>query len=65
MKKLFRSAKGKNRMIGGVCSGIAEYFEIDPTIVRLSFMFFFLFGSFSLWVYLISWIIIPEEQEEV
>ena len=52
-------------MIGGVCSGIAEYFEIDPTIVRLSFMFFFLFGSFSLWVYLISWIIIPEEQEEV
>ncbi|PKO10863.1 MAG: PspC domain-containing protein [Chloroflexi bacterium HGW-Chloroflexi-2] len=60
-KKLFRSKK--ERMIGGVCGGLANYFNIDPTIVRLIFVlsFFFLFKS-SLLIYLLLLIFIPEEQ---
>jgi phage shock protein C len=60
-KKLFRSKK--DRMIGGVCGGLANYFNIDPTIVRLIFVlsFFFLFKS-SLLIYLLLLIFIPEEQ---
>jgi phage shock protein PspC (stress-responsive transcriptional regulator) len=60
-KKLFRSKK--ERMIGGVCGGLAIYFNIDPTIVRLIFVlsFFFLFKS-SLLIYLLLLIFIPEEQ---
>jgi phage shock protein C len=60
-KKLFRSKK--ERMIGGVCGGLANYFNIDPTIVRLIFVlsFFFLFKS-SLLIYLLLLISIPEEQ---
>mgnify|MGYP001411142632 FL=1 len=60
-KKLLRSKK--ERMIGGVCGGLGNYFNIDPTIVRLIFVlsFFFLFQS-SLLVYLLLLIIIPEEQ---
>lgn len=60
-KKLLRSKK--ERMIGGVCGGLANYFNIDPTIVRLIFVlsFFFLFQS-SFLIYLLLLIIIPEEQ---
>ena len=60
-KKLLRSKK--ERMIGGVCGGLGNYLNIDPTIVRLIFVlsFFFLFQS-SLLIYLLLLIIIPEEQ---
>jgi len=60
-KKLLRSKK--ERMIGGVCGGLGNYFNIDPTIVRLIFVlsFFFLFKS-SLLIYLLLLIIVPEEQ---
>jgi len=58
-KKLLRS---KNRIIAGVCSGIGEYFEVDPTLVRLLWILatLFSFGSAVL-VYIIAWIIIPEK----
>jgi phage shock protein PspC (stress-responsive transcriptional regulator) len=39
-KKMFRSA---NRMIAGVCGGFAEYFEVDPTIIRVAMAFFIFF----------------------
>jgi len=60
-KKLLRSKK--ERMIGGVCGGLGNYLNIDPTIVRLIFVlsFIFLFQS-SLLIYLLLLIIIPEEQ---
>jgi phage shock protein C len=50
-KKLYRSRT--NRRIAGVCGGLAEYFNVDATIIRLLFVlgFFFLSGAF--WVYLI------------
>ena len=59
MKKLYRSEK--NRMIAGVCGGIAEYFNIDPTLVRLGFVALsFMFGG-GVMVYILAAIIIPKE----
>lgn len=59
-KQLYRSRT--NRMIGGVCGGLGEYTNIDPTIFRLLFVFGVIFGFGSLLiVYLVMLIIIPEE----
>lgn len=59
-KKLYRSRT--NRMLFGVCGGIAEFFAIDPTIVRLVFVVGALlgFGSFIL-IYLVMFFVVPEE----
>ena len=56
MKKLYRN-KQKYK-IAGVCSGIGDYFEIDPIIIRLIFLATFLLGAGPI-VYIIGWIIIP------
>ena len=58
-KRLYRS--GRNAMIAGVCGGLAEYFNIDPTLVRLAFVLLaFATGFFpALLLYLILWIIVP------
>lgn len=50
-----------NRSIAGVCGGLAEYFDIDATAVRLATLLLILFGGLSIWVYIILWIVIPEE----
>lgn len=52
-----------NRMIAGVCGGIAEYFDIDATLVRVAFVLLSLLSAAfpGLIVYLILWVIIPEE----
>ena len=58
-KQLTRSAS--NRMVAGVCAGLGEYLNIDPTIVRLLFVLgFFLTGPGILIAYLIMAIIVPE-----
>jgi phage shock protein PspC (stress-responsive transcriptional regulator) len=58
-KKLYRS---KNLIIAGVCSGLGEYFDIDPTIIRLIWVFLTLasVGTFII-AYIIAWIIIPKQ----
>lgn len=58
-KKLKRS---NNRFLGGVCSGIAEYFDLDPTLVRVGYILLSLFSiAFpGILAYLILWIIMPE-----
>jgi len=49
-------------MIGGVCAGIAKYFEVDISIIRLIAVLLLLFGSGAgFFVYVICWIVIPEE----
>ena len=63
MKKLYRSES--NRMIAGVCGGIAEYFDIDPTLVRLGFVLFCLAGGSGVLAYLIAAIVIPKKTELV
>jgi phage shock protein C len=59
MKRLYRSKT--NRIIAGVCSGIAEYFNVDPTLIRLLWLLFSLSGGAGVLAYFIAWIIIPEE----
>jgi len=56
-KKLYRSRT--ERMIAGVCGGLAEYFSIDPTWVRLIFILLFFAGGCALLIYIIMWVIIP------
>ena len=56
-KKLYRSETDK--MIGGVCGGIAEYFGIDSTIVRLLFALIVISAGTGLVLYIILWIIVP------
>lgn len=58
MKKLYRSQK--NSMIAGVCSGLANYFGIDPTIVRLAFVFLAFYHFLGVWVYLVMAILLPQ-----
>lgn len=56
-KKLYKS--NQNKMIDGVCGGIAEYFGIDPTVVRLIWALFSLMGGSGILAYIIAAIIIP------
>ena len=49
-----------NRIIGGVCSGLAAYWRVDPTIVRIIFVILSVFGMAGVLIYLILWIILPE-----
>jgi phage shock protein C len=62
-KKLYRSKK--NRKIAGTYGGIAEYFDIDPTIIRLIALILVLSAGAGIIVYLIGWIIVPEEPESL
>jgi phage shock protein C len=60
-KKLYRSRE--NRMLGGVCGGLGEYFDIDPTLVRLLFVFGAFLGipgALAL-IYLVMLIMVPQE----
>ena len=57
MKRLYKSEN--NKMIAGVCGGIAEYFDIDPTLVRLGFVVFSLAGGSGVLAYLIAAVVIP------
>jgi len=58
-RKLYRSVS--NKMIGGVCAGIANYLEVDPTVMRLVALAAVLFGGTGILAYIIAWIIIPAE----
>ena len=58
-KKLFRS--NVNKQISGVCGGIAEYFELDPTLVRLAWVLFTCLGGSGLLAYIICAFVIPSE----
>ncbi len=58
-KRLTRSRD--NAMVAGVCAGIAEYFDIDPTMVRLGWAIFAFFGGSGLLFYLLCSFIIPAE----
>jgi phage shock protein PspC (stress-responsive transcriptional regulator) len=57
-RRLFRDPDEK--AIGGVCSGVAHYFDIDVVWIRLATFLLIFFGGVSLWVYIILWIVIPE-----
>ena len=54
-----------NRVIGGVCSGLADFFGLDVALVRIAFVIAFLFASFGFWLYIILWIVLPEGQRTI
>lgn len=59
-KRLYRSEQ--NQMLCGVCGGIAEYFNIDPTLVRLAWAIFTCVGGAGILAYIIAAIIIPKQE---
>jgi phage shock protein PspC (stress-responsive transcriptional regulator) len=62
MKKLYLS--NTDRKIGGVCGGIGEYFEKDPTLIRILFILVILFSfGFGVIAYLAMWLIVPKKSE--
>ncbi len=58
-KHLNRLRRG--RLVAGVCTGLAAYFGIDATLVRLAFAVLTVFGGLGILLYLCAWVIIPDE----
>ncbi|MBO4574377.1 MAG: PspC domain-containing protein [Bacteroidales bacterium] len=58
-KRLERSRT--NRVVAGVCAGLANYFKIDIALMRVLFVVATICGSFGFWMYVILWIVVPEE----
>lgn len=61
MKKLTKSST--DRMLCGVCAGIAEYANLDPTVIRLAWVIFCLAGGSGLIAYILAAIIMPEDND--
>lgn len=57
-RRLYRSRS--NRSIAGICGGIGEFFDLDPTMLRIVTLLLILFGGLSIWIYILLWIIVPE-----
>jgi phage shock protein PspC (stress-responsive transcriptional regulator) len=55
---------GRGRMIGGVALGVADYFDIDPTIVRIGFVALAFVGGLAVPLYLAGWLLIPDEDTD-
>ena len=62
-KKLYRS--DENKMLAGVCGGIAEYFGVYPTLIRLAWVVFSLLGGSGLLAYILAAIIIPRDDSNL
>lgn len=60
MRTLYRSRK--NRIIAGVCGGIGEYLDIDPAIIRVAWLLLTFLGGMSIIVYILAWVVIPDEK---
>lgn len=58
-KRLYRSMK--NKMLAGVCGGIAEYFRLDPTLIRLAWVILSCMGGSGIVAYIVAAIIMPPE----
>ena len=62
MKRLYRKTDSKK--IAGVCLGLGEYFNVDPTLVRIVFLLVTFFWGFGIMVYLICWMAMPIKRVE-
>ncbi len=61
-KRLYKS---NNKMLDGVCAGIAEYFAIDPTLIRLAWVLFSCLGGSGLLAYIVCPIVIPRKPSDI
>jgi phage shock protein C len=62
-KKLYRSRE--DRWVAGVCGGLAKYVDVDPIVIRLIALILVLCAGGGLLVYIIAWIVIPEEPDSL
>ena len=62
-KRLYKINQGK--MIDGVCGGIAEYFNVDPTLIRLAWILITAFAGAGVLAYIIAAIVIPRKPEDI
>ncbi len=60
-KRLYKS--NQNKVLDGVCGGIAEYFNIDPTLIRLGWVVFCALGGSGVLAYIVAALIIPRNPE--
>jgi phage shock protein PspC (stress-responsive transcriptional regulator) len=60
--RLYRGGQG--RMVGGVAVGLADYFDVDPTLVRIGFVALTFLGGLAVPLYLAGWLLIPDEGAE-
>ena len=60
-KKLYKDTKEKK--LCGVCGGVAEYFELDPTVVRIGWVILALCASLGFWAYVICAIVMPKKSD--
>lgn len=61
-KRLMRS---NNNMIAGICAGIADYFDLDPTLVRVGYILLSIFTAFTgVLAYFVLWLVIPIQKKE-
>jgi len=58
-RKLYRSTT--NRQVAGVCGGLAEYFNLDPTLIRVLFIILAVLGGSGVILYIAMWIIVPKQ----
>ena len=61
-RRLYRSRT--NRMLAGVSGGLAQYFNADATLIRVLFVVLALLGGSGLLIYLVMWIIVPQEPQD-
>lgn len=61
-KHLYRKPEG--RIVAGVCTGLADYLGIDTTLIRLVFAVLTVFGGSGVLLYLIAWVVVPDEGEK-
>ena len=62
-KKLYKDPK--NKMLAGVCAGVANYFDLDPTLVRVGLVLFSLLGGSGILAYVVCAIVIPNEPDYI
>lgn len=62
-KRLYRSKT--NKKLAGICGGIAEYFDLDPTLIRLAWVLFSCMGGSGIVAYIICAIIVPQEPDYI
>ena len=60
-RQLYKS--NENKMVDGVCGGIAEYFNVEPTLIRLAWVLFCFMGGSGFLAYIIAAIIVPRRPE--
>lgn len=62
-RRLYKS--NENKLLDGVCGGVAEYFDIDPTLVRLAWVLFTAMGGAGIVAYIVAAIVIPRRPDGV